>query len=212
MTKLFDYLDKAVYERYARSLADTNFRDELKANLSDCDATLLRNSKKLTEWHVADIDRRIVLGAEPSQAPFLIRHYLGVAIGHLRDIDSAWSQTAMEGSIQDLFDIAPKYVRLARASAELGFYCAGKEIDPVQSYWLEFKYDVLYYLHLLRTQSVAHASDTKQYASGELECISHHNYYEACRDITYFCADNVIESLTKARNDLSGCSSEQDAS
>jgi hypothetical protein len=208
MSKLFDYLDKAVYERYARSLADTNFRNEFKAPLSDCDATLLQNGKKLTEWHVADIDRRIVLGAEPSQAPFLTRHYLGEAIDVLREIPSKWAQTAMDASMQDLFEIAPKYVGLAQDIAELGFYCAGKEIDQLQSYWLEFMYDVWYYQHLLRTQSVAHASDLKQYASGELAYVDHHNYRSAARDIALLCADNLIEFLTKARDDLSGCSSE----
>jgi hypothetical protein len=106
--------------------------------------------------------------------------------------------------MEELFGIAPKYIALAERSAQVGFYCASKEIDPLQAYALEYKHDTQFYQHLLRTQRVAYASDMQQYRSGKLDCVDYANYSAACRDITFLSANNLIESLTKARNDLSG--------
>ncbi len=208
MSNLFDHLDATVHKRYTRSLADINFEAQFTASTSQWGSPLplgKQTWQEVTAWHKDDIDRRIIPGAEPSQAPFLIRYFLDEGIEFLRCIFSKWDITALNGSLQELFEIGPKYLDLAYLSSQLGFYCASKEIDPLQSYALEYKYDNKFYQHLLRTQRVAYASDLQHYAAGTLDHIDCANYRAACRDITFFCASNLIESLTKARADLSGC-------
>jgi hypothetical protein len=208
MPNLFAHLDLEVYARYTRSLENSDFREEFMRSTAHWRKPAMLGrlaSQKAVCKHRVDLDSRIILGAEPSQAPFLIRHYLDEGLECLRFISSAWDLTVLDGSMEELFGIAPKYIALAERSAQLGFYCASREIDPLQSYALEYKYDTQFYQHVLRTQRVAYASDVQQYRSGKLDYVDYTNYSAACRDITFLCANNLIESLTKARDDLSGC-------
>jgi hypothetical protein len=207
MSNLFSHLEVAVYKRYARSLVDSDFQEQFTASIANWESPMLQNQQrcqKVTAWHRADIDRRANLKAEPSEAPLLIRHYLGESTDLLRHIFSDWDLKVLDGNMGELFEIAPKYLGLAQSSAELGFYCAGKEIDPLRSYELEHKYNNLAYQHLIQCVMKAYESDKQKQVNGVSNHPSLHPYYSTLRNVVFLYAQNTIEFLTKARDDLSG--------
>lgn len=210
MSDLIKMLEQNVYVRYTKSIEEINRQGRYVEPQSEWNRGLLINEhtrEKMINWHKNEIDARITLGADPSEAPFLIRHYLNEGIDVLNGIVLDWRMQGFEGcNLGDLGQIGLVRMSLAYPSIKLGFYCAAKEIDPLQAYALEYKYRSDYHRHLMRSMAVAYKADLKQCASGELRYVDGENYCAAFRDIACLCADHMIKLLTQARDDLSGCS------
>lgn len=208
MSDLIKFLGKDVSTRYAKSLSQYQDHSRVVIPISARDQILLAKAstrERIFNEHKVKIDRQIVLGAQPSPAPLFIRYYLGLGIDIIGEIISDWGQHAMSGmGLEDLGRFALGQMSLAQPVIQLGFYCAAKEIDPLRAYESEYKYKCPAHAHLMYCVSVAYGCDKKKRANGVSSHASFSRYESTFREVALLYAENSIEFLTKARDDLSG--------
>lgn len=216
MTDLIKYLEQDVSTRYAGSLTAHKNKTSAVLPISAWDHTQLLTQhacKKKVNLHKAEINHQIVLGSQPSLAPLFIRHYLGLGTDIVSEIASEWGEHTMNGfSLEELGQFVLDKMSLAEPVIQLGFFCAAKEIDPLRAYELEHKYNNLAYQHLIHCVLKAYESDKQKQVNGARNHASLHPYYSTLLNVVFLYAQNTIEFLTKARDDLSGKSCQIDLS
>jgi hypothetical protein len=208
MNDLIKMLDPDVYQRYHRSIVNVS-EDEvaIKPVARWREALILKDSTrlKLLDWHKAEIDKRVCIGQDPTEAPLLIRHYAIVALESAGQVRPNWEFFSIHGqNLSNLVQLSLERIAIANASARLMFYIAAKEIDPLRCYELEYKYDGIYYQHLIRCLLKAYKDDQRQFACGQISHINESNYYDVLRDAVVAYADAILNVLRQSKNSLSG--------